>query len=458
MVKQLLEAVLDGGIQSTNFFNGRLLAAEDLQVEQAAVRQTQQQLGQALGTGVVWGLDVHLTCDGANCTQPSVSVGAGLALNPQGQACGLSDTVEVALTLPPPPRPGEGGSFGDCTPTRLGTGIGAYILLMAPASGYQGRAPMSGLGSGGRITSCGSRYRVDGVTFRLVRLDPAGLPGISAETQAALAALLTRRDPPTSPIPPATALLCNWLAHICYGSEALATLRRDPFGTDGGNLDTQYSALAALLLADPAACATPLDSQTASRYLTSCDVPLALFWWNADGVRFLDTWAVRRRPSPAAGPWPVLAGARRRREAEAMLFQFQDQIETLRTRVVRPDLLVATRYFRYLPPVGLLPLASVDGPSGFDYQAFFQGMTVNEPVFVEGARVETLFRDYLSYPAIDLASQEMIRLYRVRENMQWIDSGPLHPPAPCLIFTNGHIPDHGAAHYDLSRWSYSNFS
>jgi hypothetical protein len=52
--------ILQGGIHQVNFFNGRLLTATDLRDEQAANRQQHRQLGQAAGSGVVYGLEVSM--------------------------------------------------------------------------------------------------------------------------------------------------------------------------------------------------------------------------------------------------------------------------------------------------------------------------------------------------------------------------------------------------------------
>ncbi|MCB0238608.1 MAG: hypothetical protein KDH08_08165, partial [Anaerolineae bacterium] len=59
MTLELLEPMLHGGIRNTHFFNGRLLTAGDLRAEQQANRQQHQQLGLAVGAGVVEGYDVR---------------------------------------------------------------------------------------------------------------------------------------------------------------------------------------------------------------------------------------------------------------------------------------------------------------------------------------------------------------------------------------------------------------
>ncbi|MFN7277616.1 MAG: hypothetical protein ACK5VP_07465, partial [Betaproteobacteria bacterium] len=57
--KLLQEAVLDGGIRSVNFFNGRLLTGKDLSREQDARRQSDRRIAQANGHGIAWGLEVE---------------------------------------------------------------------------------------------------------------------------------------------------------------------------------------------------------------------------------------------------------------------------------------------------------------------------------------------------------------------------------------------------------------
>ncbi len=54
----LQQPILDGGIRSINFFNGRLLSARDLTREQSANREADRRLGQAIGEGIAYGLEV----------------------------------------------------------------------------------------------------------------------------------------------------------------------------------------------------------------------------------------------------------------------------------------------------------------------------------------------------------------------------------------------------------------
>ena len=74
--------------RAANFFNGRLLTAEDLSREQQANTDGHKQLGRALGDGIVRGLDVR-EATSSTPTQPVLSISAGLALNRRGRAIEL---------------------------------------------------------------------------------------------------------------------------------------------------------------------------------------------------------------------------------------------------------------------------------------------------------------------------------------------------------------------------------
>jgi hypothetical protein len=52
----------------------------------------------------------------------------------------------------------------------------------------------------------------------------------------------------------------------------------------------------------------------------------------------------------------------------------------------------------------------------------------------------------------------MLWLYRVRENIQAIDTGTPTPPQAFLIFTSGQMPYRGAARFNLARAGYSNYA
>jgi hypothetical protein len=444
---ELLEPFLEQGIRNTNFFNGRLLSAEDLRTEQEANRQQHQQLGQSIGAGIAYGLEVRqavATSLPSGTAAPQVTVSAGLALNGRGQALFLPSAIELALVREQETVAAGAGLFAACEPlqaTAILTGTGVYLLALAPASGFAGRAPVSGLGGNG-VTggSCGSRFAVEGVQFRLVNVPVSSMPDISPTLREQLDQLMASGNAAS------LSKLRNLLAHVCFGTEALQDFFRDPFKRV--NTTPLYATYGAL------------DTLRAAGSLSDCDVPLALLYWTTQGIQFVDMWSVRRsltRPATATH-WSPFIDDRHVGQGEAMFLQFQDQVDTLRAPGAVPESVVATQYFNYLPAAGILPLAGMRAARGFDYLQFFSGLTSSKPVFIEGTKVGPLIRTSLAYLPIELRSQELIRLYMVRENMQAIDTSTSSPPQYYLLFASGHIPYQGDAHYDLARWNYSNYA
>jgi hypothetical protein len=455
MTHQLCEPILDKGLRNTNFFNGRLLAAEDLRTQQEAERLHRGQLGRALGPGVVNGLEVQTTpSTDITGSVYGVTIGSGLAINAGGQPLELPVPVDLALAVPPTPGAPRAGQFTACaTETPLqATGMGMYALLMAPASGFLQNAPMSGLGANGAITGCGARFQVEGVTFRLARFDPASLPGLPPTTLSDINNLMARTNLPDLRAAPATdqadlSLLRNRVAHACLGTGQLAVLPMDPLGPQphvDRAWDGSYGAL---------------DALTASGDLTPDDVPLAIVYWTLVGVRFVDMWSLRRRPSRprSATTWPALLGDRQRVEAEAMLQQFQQQVDALIASNLGPTDFSALRaidYFRYLPPAGLLPLG-MPGFAGIAPASFFAQQPHREPEFVDERLLRDVLETSLAYDRIDLASGELIWLYRTWQDAFAADRGS--GGRPYLIFTSGLMPHQARARFDLARWDYSNF-
>lgn len=334
-------------IRNINFFNGRLLTATDLSDEQIANRRQREQVGQAIGAGVAYGLEIALLR--SSTSAPKVSVQAGLALNAKGQALTLATTTELTLTPSPDPVAVTAGLFHDCptvvtkTPTST---PGIALLVLAPASGYAERAPMRGLDDGS-VRGCGDRYAVEGVQFRLVDLDAGKMAGV--------AALLSNAN-----IGSNTALLSklrNLLAHFCFGTPTLSQYQQDPFRQVAGQ--SAYVTWGAI------------DELRKAGTLTECDVPLALLYRTAGAFHFADNWAVRRRlTAPMADRlWPLHSGERHQLEAEAIFLQFQEHLVWLRSRGAVIGI-AAQEHFRYLPPVGYLPI----GRSGFMVDTFFKGL------------------------------------------------------------------------------------
>jgi hypothetical protein len=454
-VESLLDAVLipERTVRHVNFFNGRLLTAEDLKAQQVADRLGRQQLGRAIGTGVVTGFRATLVSDGTDGRSPVVEVTGGLAIAPCGQPIELTTPqVNVTLARRKPLLPIDVGLFDACDELPPGgdiSGRGAYVLVVTVASAFREQAPKVAVGDRGIAKGCGDRYVVEGVAFRLVEVPPSALEVLSDADRTDLsAAQMAAEQPAPTPAEARSrvSLARNLLAHAFL---------------DGGHEERELAE--PWRLAQPDAAATGIvDAMRECAALRDGDVPIALVCWTARGVRFLDPWAVRRRPAPLVdgGAWPQL-DARRIPYAEARFRQFEEHARSL---VVSPrdtpfvgQVSLAT-HFRFLPPVVVLPLASggVAG-SGFDVDGITGGMTFRERVFIDGTRLLPLLRDSFDHSVIDVTSGEMVWTYLIVENQMAIDAGATPAPRPVLVVSSGHLAYQGDPQFDLARWSYANY-
>jgi hypothetical protein len=419
----LLTPILDGAIRSIKFFNGRMLTGEDLTTEQAANRDARERLGLAAGDGVAFGLEVSMSVS-SSASSPSVTVQPGLAINRCGKPLSLTSAVDISLVQPAPtattttPAPAP-GSFSTCQPPQATAYISAgavYLLTLAPVQTNEGKTQISGLGSG--ATDCNTKYLVDAVELRLLQLSFS-----AAELGDA-------------------AHLRNLVASKVFGYPNARAFATDPFGA------TQPTT-------------TFLEANTTPA-LTTSDVPLAtLYWTAASGLVWVDMWSVRRAVAGPCGEWPWDArqNPRRLATALAMLLQFQGQVADLygAPAPAPAPSTNAKNLFNFLPPAGVLP---INGPQGFVTSTFFAGLTIRDPIFIEGAKVEPLLRASLCYPPIDCSSGEMIFLYHVRENRYAIDTptAGVTPPVEYVVFATGQMPYFGDARFDIARFDYSSYA
>jgi hypothetical protein len=411
----LQQPILDGGIRSINFFNGRLLSARDLTREQTANREAERRLGHALGEGIAYGLEVSKSTASTQ-ESPVVTVDAGLAINRVGQTLMLATKTDVALVRRALPGSGSPEPFGECAPLQSGTyvaGAGVYLLTLAPAQGNEGRAITHSLENVN--AACNTDTTVTAVQFRLIQLDQ----------QISASEMLNQNA------------LRNLIAYKCFGVDSTSKFPTDPFNT---KLD-QYGLLDSLRPA----------------WLTECEVPLAILYWTlVDGIKFIDLWSVRRRLGRrlADKTWSFLTSERTTREGEAMYLQFQSQLKELIGSGLTLSQVKAKDHFGHLPAAGLLPIG---GTGGFDYATFFNQITFRQPIFIEGAQLRPLFQESFEYPPIDTSSEVVVWLYIVRENVQAaLASGT--PTQSYMVFASGHTPYRGEAHYDVHHWTFGNFS
>jgi hypothetical protein len=417
---QLQEPLKDGGIRSVNFFNGRLLASNDLSREQVARRASDWRLGQAIGDGVAFGYEVRQDQSQSTTAAPVLRITAGLAINRLGQTLRLANDVSVALTRS---FAALGGSclFTNCMPLTGGTyvaGAGIYLLTVAPAEANEGRAATNGLDPAN--VRCNTDATVEAVQFRLLWVNPTLHAGLDV----------------TAPS------FRNDLAHRCFG------------------LGTRSSWFADLLRA-PARQDDLLESLR-NGGLGDADVPLALLLiTGAASVQFIDMWAVRRplAPARALDAMASLAAPRRIAVGQAIFLQFQAQVADLAPPAGDLGGVTAIGSFRYLPPVGVIPVIEETDATDAQATKFFKGMTYRGPAFINAARLEGLVRESLCYPPIDPASGELIWLYRVRENRVAIEfPGATPRPRSYLVFASGHLPYRADAQFDIAYWNYSNYA
>lgn len=428
-VLQLQQPLKDGGIRNVNFFNGRLLTSKDLTREQQARREADRRLGLSIGDGVAFGLDVVRDAKHDAPASPVLRVAAGLAINRLGQTLRLVDDTSVALS-----RKFSSGStatttcdcvFAACNPIADGVyvaGAGVYLLTIAPAQTSEGRAPTNGLDPGN--VRCADDVTVDALQFRLHAINPLRYADLDV----------------------AAPRFRNLLAYRCFGTDA-----RDQNGADP-------------LRYDPAIYGLVDDLRAAGGALGDSDVPLAILYWTAKGLQFVDTWAVRR---PVLAP-DALVGlgfqARRRRLLEAMAMdeQFRRHLADLIDATAISDTLVATDHFRFLPPFGLVPLQT-DPLRGVAEAVFFAGIVrppglgSAQPTPFIDARLLGALRDEASDRApTDLTQGEFVWVYRPWQNTKARGDG--QPVQLLLAFASGLAPDLAPARADMARFDFSNYS
>jgi hypothetical protein len=421
-IEQLLTPIYDeGGVRSVNFFNGRVLSGEDLSDEQEAQRQARRLIGQAVGDGIAYGLEVsEASSEVSSKDKPVISVEPGLAVNRAGQTLRLSDRVDVGLVRQEDTSAPSQTSvtFRDCRPINPTLYVAAesvYLLTLAPAEGREGEAPDAGYS---KIPATENvRYIVEGVQFRLIELKAAGEIG--------------DHD-----------LLRNRVAYECFGVEERAGIESNLLGFD---VPETYGTL---------------DRLRESRTLTDCEVPLALIFWSASGgVEFVDMWAVRRRVTrpDASGLWGVLTADRRASETEAMILQFQDHVGDIFRRVNLGSV-AAKKYFRYLPPAGVLPVRRKGDENfgGFDPDTFFEGHEPRPPVFIDGSALRPIFREAANFDPIDLDGPEPVLLYQTTQNAQ--ASSAKETVQPFVVFTTPYMRGVGSARFNVARFNFSNLA
>jgi hypothetical protein len=410
----LEEPLTAGGIQAINFFNGRLLSGEDLTHEQAMNFLAQRRLGQTIGTGVAFGLEVEKT-KGQTASNPLLSVKHGLAVNAEGQTLWVQDDIELAIVRSSESVAASGEVFSDCAPSASSvsvSGDGVYLLVIAPAKKKEGKAPVSGLGD--VPAACASRYTTLGVQFRLI---PLNLDPVSSSERAR-----------------------NEVAYQCFGlpekqandflSAALARLSQRAYG---------------------------LETRVPAGRMATRDVPLALIQWTASGMGFVDMWAERRRLTKAATDafWEPLIGDRRLAEGEAMFLQFQDHSQHLAASA-DVSTIAAADHFVFLPPLGILPVQGKGSPRGFHPTLFFGARASLDVAMLDADQLPPLLDASFRHEPVRLGSVGKLQLYLIWESVRAIEAGTASQLM--MVFASPSLPYRGTARFGYAKWSLDRFS
>lgn len=441
--KSLLEPIIDNGIKNTNYFEGRLLSGKDLTEQEEANKLHRRQLGVAMGHGVVDGLDVSIESNGAEGRDPIVRINKGMAITLEGDIVELPlEYVDLKLS-----RSFEGlnpnvTSFKDCSnlpsETLVPSGAGLYILVMSPANVYREYAPKSGLQTNGVAHNCGRAYLVEGLQFRLVKFDPRLMPDISETTRTQLSdELLSTNLSDLENL----SLMRNLVAHVCFGTDGVIASAKDPSFIANPKTSVGLDALMGL-----------------DEGFLSCDTPLALIYWNLEGIAFIDNWAVKRKASQRdliAYSIPSFTRHSYSRSDESRL-QFQEHIKFIQDEITDLSEFNVINYFRYLPPIGYIPVDIESTGTGFTEKEFFNDLSVRHSVFIEASSLVPVTQVAMTYWPIDLGSEEFMWLYRTRENAQEADNSS-ESLQEYIVFASGHTPYAGNARFNLSKWDYSNY-
>ncbi|MFV0260688.1 MAG: hypothetical protein ACK5PP_19810 [Acidimicrobiales bacterium] len=280
-----------------NYFDGRFLRAEDLQLDQAYGRALATQINRANGTGVVHGFEVS-TAGG------TITIGGGLAVTANGRVVHLpaeTPPLDVADVIAasrggsgPTVGPGPSTGFEPCDlveaipDAAVAAVADAWVITVGPAEAACGDEDVYGqLCQDACVTDSERSYLLDAVAVRMEPLE------------------LTVTLPSSASIPDEVANLRSRIAAAAFATEArrVADLR-----SRAG-------------LAGSAWCRGVVAP-------AGDTVPLALLVRSGDQVLFVDPWTVRRElvePSPA-GYWSWRTGRRPLASFLAQVLQFQCQL------------------------------------------------------------------------------------------------------------------------------------
>lgn len=411
--QKLQQPITDGGLRVTNFFNGRLVTGADMTREQTARREAVGRIGLATGDGIVEGLEVEKSA--AAGSEPIVNISAGLAVNRCGQVLSLANDVTINLLNRLGTTEQASTIFANCQPLRVGTyaaGFGLYLLVLSPVETREGSAPTGGLRN--TFAACNTDVILEAVQFRLLPID----------------LFLANETLPSN-------RLRNYIAYRCFGTAETQGFFQNPLGSSRSSYG--------------------LMDEMRDKTLSKSDVPLAIINWTANGLIFVEMWAVRRRLTKRndAKDWTQLGSDRRLSETEAIIAQFADHIKDAQPEINDFREIEAADFFYYLPPFGMLPLATSALKAGFNLENFFGDKRLDDVAMLDGERLQPLMREALMHEPVNLTSDEKIQVYLIRENFLAAQAEQVKQIT--AVFAKRSLPYYGTARFDLADWNLSRF-
>ncbi len=338
--------VIDSERTLPYWFDGRFLAARDLQREQDYFLQRQADLGQAAGFSVIHGLGVELpAANSPDATGETVIIRAGQGLTPAGELVLLPNDITIDLgDLPDEQNLDVQFNLSSAPNTPARTRSGAYVLALRPVE----------------------------FTANPIASYPTSIQGTR-----------TTHD---GDIIEATAIsLVPYPAPISW--------------TGGSSQDA--SRLRAALARQIFLNANPAQ-------LSDALLPLAMIYLTRGVIVWLDPWMMRRDSGPEYSG--LRLGLADPATQKAFLMQYDSMLqETVTTLTGSGGSLsfAASTYFDALPPCGRFTLASLgitttSSTSGTFTQAFFpQQLNVLMSV-IPNDEIQCLVDDSMALPPIDL--------------------------------------------------------
>lgn len=446
--RSLLEPILDDGIKNTHYFEGRLLTARDLRDQENANRQNRRKLGRTLGTGVVEGLEVKLENDGSDGYSPIVKVSKGIAINAEGDVLEVrQEYIKIKLSYEEvEDREQNSEIFFSCVSppdiNPLPSGAGLYVLAMSPTSEYLDYAPKNGLIENGVSSSCGRRYEVEGAKFSLIKFDPLKLSGLRKVTTDYINNNMFSLSSEINNLSKIAKVskLRNIIANICFGTDYLYTQNFNAV-FDDTIFNSKYNL-------------GHLEQLVGvTRGINTCDVPLAVVFWDDEKVQFIDEWSVKRSLL-YDNKLDKLIFRYSKRVDFSMACQFRQHVNELVSMMKDVQGLSSSNIkdlFYYLPEVGVLPIVEGASNKAFQLSKVFDGYYSGSPTTLNYLKSREFINRSGGNLPIDLESTDVVQLYWVDED---IDGSPSFLDHRYILFSSRET--HGFKENDAAENTFRN--